>query len=282
VTQPPLPPRGPYPPPGQYPPPMQQPGPPGPPGAAPAPPGGWGYGYGPAYGPGYAAPGRPPVKHTSHTKLIAVFVVGLLVIVGGFLLISKAATPANKATKCPPTCPQPPVGDPVVAMPRFTAPDGSFSVGYPKPSKIFGAAEMQTSGVLVPINAGDGGAILMQGGGAKGQTPEQVVTAFIRAKFPDARQAYIVPNALVGYQSGYGVVDDVYPQSTDGTYVHDRVVVLAAVKNDTSVLVAGIGPFHEFAPDGLTNGHPSGADLLVALVMDPLVNDVEWKGDPKR
>jgi hypothetical protein len=280
MTQPPLPPRGPYPP--QGPPPGAFPQGPPPVGAAPAPPGGWGYGYRPAYGPGYPAPSRPAVKHTSHTKLISFFVVGMLVIVGGFLLIAKSATPEKKAVKCPPTCPQPPVGDPVVAMPRFTAADGSFSIGYPKPSKIFGAAEIQSSGVVVPINVGDGGAVLIQGGPAKGQTAEQVVTAFVRSKFPDARQTYVVPNALVGYQAGYGLVDDVYPQSTDGTYVHDRVIVLAAVKNDVSVLIAGIGPFHQFAQDGLTDGHPSGAGVLAALVMDPLVNGVAWKGDPKR
>jgi hypothetical protein len=251
-------------------------------GPAPAPPGGWGYGYGPVYGAGYAARTRPPVKRTSHGRLIALFIVGLLVITGGFLLIAKTATPEKKAVKCPPTCPQPPVGDPVVAMPRFTATDGSFSVGYPKPSRVFGAAQLQKSGVLVPINVGDGGAILLQGGPANGQTAEQVATSFLRSKFPDGRQAYVVPNASVGYHAGYGTVEDVYPQSTDGSYIHDRVVVLAAVQNDVAVLAVGIGPFHEFSPGGLTNGHPSGAGVLAALVMDPLVNGVEWKGDPKR
>lgn len=248
----------------------------------PAPPGGWGYGYGPAYGPGIAAAARLPVKQTAHTKLIAFFVVGLLIVTGIFLVIAKTATPDKHTAKCPPTCPQPPVGDPVAAMPRFTAADGSFSAGYPKPNRIFDPAKLQKDGVLVPVKVSDGGAVLVQGGPANGQTAEQVVTVFLRAKFPDARQAYVVPNALVGYHAGYGVVADLYPQSTDGTYEHDRVIVLAAVRNDVSVVVAGAGPFHEFAADGLTNGHPSGAGVLVALVMDPIVNAVEWKGDPKR
>ena len=73
-----------------------------------------------------------------------------------------------------------------------------------------------------------------------------------------------------------------YLQSSDGTSQHERVVVLAAVKNDVAVVAAGIGPFHEFAQGGLTNGHPSGAGVLVALVMDPIVNSVQWKGDPQR
>ena len=58
--------------------------------------------------------------------------------------------------------------------------------------------------------------------------------------------------------------------------------MLAAVKNNVAVLIAGIGPYHEYAQDGLTDGHPSGAGLLAALLMDPLINSVQWKGDPKR
>jgi hypothetical protein len=242
---------------------------------APAPPGGWGYGYVPAGA-------RPAVKHSSHSKLIAVFVVGLLIVVGGFLLIAKTATPAHKTAKCPPTCPQPPLGDPVVAMPRFAGPGGTFSVGYPKPDHVFGTAELQKSSVLVPVKVGDGGEILLQGGSSSGKTAEQAVTSFVRSRFPDASRAYAIPNPLVGYQPGYGEVDDIYLQSSDGTSVHERIVVLAAVKNGVAALAAGIGPYHEFAQDGLTNGHPSGAGVLVALVMDPLVNSFRWKGDPAR
>ncbi|HEY2273541.1 MAG TPA: hypothetical protein VGH30_12240 [Jatrophihabitantaceae bacterium] len=249
---------------------------------APTPPGGWGYGYGPAYGPGIATPARPPVKHTSHRKLIAFFVVGLVAVVGIFLGIGKLATPEKKTPSCPPTCPQPPVGPPVAAMPRYTAPNGSFSFGYPRPNKLFGTAKKQSDGLIVPINVGDGGAILMKGDPANGQSAEQVVTAFVRAQFPDARQSYVVPNALVGYTPGYGLAEDVYPQSTDGSYVHERLIVLGAVKNNVAVLVAGIGPYHEFAIDGLTDGHPSGAGLLAALLMDPLINSVQWKGDTSR
>lgn len=275
MSQPPLPP-----PPGA---PRRPSGPPvAAPAGAPAPPGGWGYGYGPTYGPGIATPARPPVKHTSHTRLIAFFVVGMLVIVGGFLLIGHLATPSKKTPKCPPTCPRPPVGNPVNALPRYTAPDGSFSFGYPRPSKVFGTVKQQPNGVFVPVNVGDGGAVLMQGMRAGGQSAEQVVTGFVRSKFPDAREAYVMPNAQVGYSLGYGVVEDVYLQSSTGSYEHDRVVVLAAVKHDVAVLIAGIGPFHEFAINGLTDGHPSGAGVLVALVMDPLINSVKWKGDPKR
>ena len=179
-----------------------------------APPGGWGYGYGP-YGPGYAAPARPPVKHTSHAKLISLFVVGMLVVVGGFLLIAKAATPEKKA-RVPPTCPQPPVGDPVVAMPRFTAPTARSASATRRRARSSARPAAERPACIVPINVGDGGAILLQGGSARGQTAEQVVTAFVRREVPRRAPAYVVPNALVGYQAGYGEVDDVYPQSTDG------------------------------------------------------------------
>jgi hypothetical protein len=229
------------------------------------------------------AAARPPVKHSSHAKLIAAFVAGLLVIVGAFLVISHVATPSKPpAKKCPPACGQPPTGPPVASRPRFTAPDRSFSVEYPQGERYFGTTKKLADGVLISVNVGDTGAILIEGGPANGRTAEQVATSFVRSKFPDARRAYGVPNALVGYQLGYGEVDDVYLQSSDGTYSHQRLTVLAAVKNDVSVLAVGLGAYHPFVQGSFSNGHPSGAATLVAQVMDSFVNSVTWRGDPPR
>ena len=245
---------------------------------APAPPMHWGP-------PAYAVPPpmRPPVRHTSHTKLISFFCVGLLVAVGIFLLVGKLSTPAKKSYQCPPTCPQPPIGAPVNSMPRFTAADGSFSVEYyPANSKVSITKDASSITERITPNDTDKGAILFKGVAANGQTPVQVVTSFLRANFPDATQAYVLPNTFVGYQAGYGEIDDFYPQGGTGAFAHLRIVVLAAVRNGTAVIVAAAAPYHPFAPDGLNDGHPSGANVLLALLLDPLVNSVTWKGDSPR
>jgi hypothetical protein len=86
---------------------------------------------------------------------------------------------------------------------------------------------------------------------------------------------------MVGYQLGYGEVDDVYPQDGSGKYQRLRVLVMVAVKNDLALIAAAIGPYHQFTPDfGL--GQPSGANLELALDMSKYVNSFMWRGDPPR
>jgi hypothetical protein len=236
--------------------------------------------------PGYAVPpaARPPVKHTSHTKLIAMFAVGLIVVVAGFLVIAKVATPsAAKATKCPPTCPQPPVGPPVSVLPKFTAKDGSFSVSYyPQNSAVSVTTDASSVTEKITPSNGEDCAIVLLGEKADGRTAEQVVTALVAKAFPDAERAYVIPNATVGYETGYGVILDDYPQTTSGGYSHQRVIVMAAVKRDMALVGVASGKFHEFSQDGLTDGHASGANVFVAFLLDRLLNSFTWKGDPPR
>jgi hypothetical protein len=248
-----------------------------------------GYGGYPPQGPGYGYSGgypggvpTPPVRQSSHTKVLGSLLVGLLIAVGAFVLVSKLATPAPNHTKvCNPTCTEPPpVGRAVTALPRFTASDRSFSVEYPLRSHLY--TGIQKSGNALVIELANGAAvILVQGGGAGGQTAQQVVQSYLEAKFPDGRAAYEIPHAMVGYNPGYGEVVDVYPQTTTGASAHARLVVLAAVKNNTYVLVVGYGAYKRFAPgEGIT--HPSGTATPVALFMDPIINSVLWKGDSPR
>lgn len=238
-------------------------------------------GPGPGYGYAASAP-TPPVRQSSHTKVLAILLVSLLVAVGAFLLVAKLATPGpNKTKACDPTCSgPPPVGPAVAALPRFTAADQSFSVEYPVRSQLYTAIKKSSDSLLVEL-ANGAAAILVQGGSAGGKTPQQVVQDYMQAKFPDARAAYEIPHAMVGYDPGYGEILDVYPQTTTGASAHARLVLLAAVKNDTYVLVVGYGPYKVFSPDqGIA--HPSGAATPVALFMDPIVNSVLWKGDSPR
>lgn len=260
-----------------------------------------GYAYPPGYAPlqtaqgqppGYAPPGygyaappgaRPPVKATSHTKVLVILGVALLVAVGAFIVISRLVTPAASTAKtCDPNCGgPPPTGPAVAAKPRFTASDGSWSVEYPASDQHFSGFKKSSDALLADLSK-FGSAILVQGGAAGGKTPEQVVQAYLQAKFADARPAYEIAHASVGYNPGYGEVLDDYPQTTSGSEGHARLIVLAAVRNDTYVLVVGYGPYRVFSRDGLNDAHPSGTASAVGFFMDPIINSVTWKGDPAR
>jgi hypothetical protein len=246
-------------------------------------------GYPPQTGTPYGYPvaqaARPSVAQSSHTKIIAILVVALVVAAGAFVLISKFVTPSASTSKaCNPTCVEPPpVGPAVNANPRFTAVDGSFSVEYPTTLPNIGANTIQKSSSSIELSIAHGlGVILIQGGSANGSTAQQVVSSFVQSKFADAKVAYQISNAEVGYTPGYGEVIDVFPQSTSGTSSHARLVVLGAVKNNTYVLVVGLGGYQQFAQGGLSDGHPSGVATAVALFMDPIINSVLWKGDAPR
>jgi len=261
----------------------------GPPVGAPPrgyPQGGGGYppqGYAYGYGGGAPVPpaARPPVRTTSHTKLLAILVVALVVAAGAFVLISQVVTPGPNTNKdCTPTCGgPPPVGPPVAAKPRFFATDKSFSVEYPNPNSIFTGVKKTGRSVLVEV-AGGAAAIYVEGGAAGGNTAQQAVQSYLQSHFPDARMAYLIAHAEVGYTPGYGAVLDNYPQSTSGSSSRYRLVVLAAVKNDTYVLVVGYGTYRTFTPAEI--GHATGVNTAVAFVMDPIINSVLWKGDPQR
>jgi hypothetical protein len=241
-------------------------------------------GYPPA-GYGYAAPpgARPPVRSVSHLKVLLILGVALVVAVGAFVVISHFVTPsASTAKQCNPTCGgPPPVGPAVISKPTFTAADGSWSVEYPTGNPNFSSFKKTSDSLLADLGNG-AAAILVRGGSAGGKTPQQVVQAYQQATFPDARPSYEISHAEVGYNPGYGAVFDDFPQTTSGSSQHMRLIVLAAVRNDTYVLVVGLGAYQQFAKDGTNDGHPSGAATVVSFFMDPIINSVTWKGDPAR
>ncbi len=194
--------------------------------------------------------------------------------------LSLLLTPPSPNYVCPPDCGRPPLHQPVATNPRFTPADGEFSVSYPGEGTAYEAA-FEPNGVALNLLAGDGGTLRLFGEPADGRSPRQIVEDVIKGNYPDARTAYEIPNALVGYQLGYGEVADVYPANSISDDSRVRVLVMVAVKNDYALIAAGAGPFREFSPD-FGSGHPSGANFLLSLDMGKYVNSFMWKGDPPR
>jgi hypothetical protein len=168
----------------------------------------------------------------------------------------------------------------VATNPRFTAPDGGFSVAYPATGAAY-TVTTAANGVTADLLVGDGGTMQLISKPAAGRTPKEIATALIEDTYPDADMDYEIPNAMVGYQPGYGMVLDSWPQNATGDYMRLRVVILAAVKNDLALIAVATGPFHAYGPD-FGPGIPSGANLDLALDMGKYVNSFRWRGDPAR
>jgi len=231
----------------------------------------------------YEAPGPDagPAPLTSPTplrRLLARWTAGNAAAACALIAVSAMVTTKPQPYRCPPECGRPPVGIPVRALPRFVAPDGAFSVAYPAPGTAY-EVSTDAAGVTAKLTAGDGGVLRLIGEPARGRESRTIAMELLKKKFPDAKVAYEIPNAMVGYQPGYGVAADRWPQSSSGRYQRVRILALVAVKNDLALVAAALGPYHEFGPS-FGPGLPSGASLQVAQDMGKYINSFRWKGDP--
>jgi hypothetical protein len=233
--------------------------------------------------PGYALPAgsytAPPVRHTSHTRALLTLTGALVLMVAALTALSAVITPPTPHYVCPPDCGRPPIGKPVATNPRFTARNGEFSVAYPEADTAY-KVTLNPGGVVLKFVAGDTGTLQLFGEAAANRTPRQIAAALIKHTYPDATTAYEIPNAMVGYQPGYGEVADDYPEDPTGTYTQLRVLVMVAVKNGLALIAAAVGPYHQFSPN--FGPGPSGANLQLALDMGKYVNSFSWRGDPPR
>jgi RsiW-degrading membrane proteinase PrsW (M82 family) len=234
--------------------------------------------------PGYAMPEQSyiatPPPQPRFAWLLSrwgIVIVSAAVLFGGAALV---LTPKIAHFMCPPDCGKPPTGTPVKALPHFEAPDGSFSVAYPSPGSAY-TVKTTAAGVTATYTGGDGGVLQLFSEPAKGRSAKDVVQALVKRSYPDAKVAYEIPNAMVGYQPGYGELVDDWPQGAATSFTRTRVLVMAAVKNDLALVAFATGPYHAFGPE-FGPGLPSGANLEIAGDMGKYVNSFRWKGDTAR
>jgi hypothetical protein len=243
--------------------------------------------------PGYAVPARsyatPAVRHTSHIRLFVILIAALALVVAAAATVSALITPSTPAHNCPPQCgrpptrPQlgqpeqvPPAGAPVSTLPRFTADTGRFSVAYDPRAQ----ATLGSNGVKLSYDKINSFATLF-GRPAGNQTPREIAEALIQSAYPGAKTDYQIPNAMVGYQRGYGEIDDFYPQGGAASAEDIRVLVMVAVKNGYALIATATGPYEQWGKQ-FDDGHPSGANLRLAMLISDCVNRFMWEGDPPR
>lgn len=223
-----------------------------------------------------AAPSPRPTGQAGPTRVLAALGAGVAVAAAAGVVVAVLTTPHVARIVCPPDCGRPPIGEPVESNPRFYADGGAFSVQYPGAGTAY-QATFDPDGVVLEFTGGDTGTLELFGLPADNRTPKQITQDLIDEYYPDATTEYEIPNAMVGYQPGYGVVADDYPQDANGTFTRLRLIVMVAVRNDYALAAAAIGPYREFSRD-FGSGHPSGANLQLALDMGKYVNSFRWGG----
>lgn len=234
--------------------------------------------------PGYALPSAnyavTPMQRPRFSWLLGRWGVPVAALAVALGLVGLSLTPKIVLFMCPPDCGKPPTGTPVMALPRFSAPDGTFSVSYPPPGSAYTIATGD-SGVTATYTGGGGGVMQLFSEPANGRSAREIAAAILKRTYPDAKVAYRIPNAMVGYQLGYGEVADDWPQGAMASYSRLRILVMAGVKNDVALVAFATGPYRAFGPD-FGPGPPSGANLEIAQDMGKYVNSFQWEGDPKR
>jgi hypothetical protein len=231
--------------------------------------------------------GRPPIRPPVGTPggPQARGGVASLVIPDSPTTTAQLASPTARAapTTAPPAAPSAAhdllhpagvAGPPVATYPRFSPADGGFSVAYPPNDST-----VQAHGVVMRFPNVEGQAVLL-GMPAGDQTPDEIAAGIIQKLYPGATRSYRIPNAMVGYQPGYGEVDDFYPQAQTSSYTRVRVLVMVAEKNGLALIAAADGPYEQFTPDN--TDHPSAADVEIASWIGNFVNSFAWRGDPPR
>lgn len=233
---------------------------------------------------GYAVPpGRYVAKRERGPKYFLTLGLWVLILTAGMMvlaLVDSRVPDVPSRYICPPDCGRPPTGLPVATNPRFTAPDGQFSVSYPAPGAAY-IVDIAPNGITAEWTAGDGGTLRLFSQPAAGRDAKQVAKALMQEGFPDARSAYELPNATVGYHPGFGEVADFQPLGAGAVADRLRVIVVVAIKNDLALIAAAQGPFREFTPS-FGPGPPSPANLQIAQDMGKYVNSFSWRGDPPR
>jgi hypothetical protein len=218
-------------------------------------------------------------RAATYPGVLGPLVAGLGVVVAAGVLTAVLITPATKAYVCPPDCGRPPLGTPVETNPRFSGDSGAFSVAYPGEGSAYDVTfdPPGMNGIELKYTGGDTGTLRLFGEPARDRTPKQIVQQILASKYPQATISYEIPNASVGYQPGYGVVADLYTRDSAASRARLRVIVMVAVKHDYALIAAAVGPYHEFSPDYGT-GHPSGANLELAMDMAKYINSFRWAG----
>jgi hypothetical protein len=195
-----------------------------------------------------------------------------------FNVISQLLQPGSVGC-VPPQCTlPPPKHGPLQATKTYTSSRYGFSLDYSTgnitPSSVT-ASSIAWDGSL---NDGSEVTWSIRGMPANGRSAQQIVESTQSANYPDAQLAYTVPDASLGYTTGYGNIYDVTVSPADGQSEHDRLVVTAAIRNGLAVVLVGLGTYQASAPGTSSQPNPANTPLVQLGDFEENINSVTWPG----
>ena len=205
---------------------------------------------------------------------------GLTLLVLILSVLSRANQPSTVSC-VPPQCgAPPPQQSPAPALDHYTSSRFGFSLDYS--SSNISPSQVTDSSISWDGMLSDGSEVTwsVMGSGVNGQTAQQVVDDYQTANLPDAQSAYVIPGAEVGYTPGYGSLYDVDVAPGGGQAVHDRLVVMAAIRGSVAVVVAGLGPYEQSSPSNSGHPNPAATPLVELGDFAESTETVTWPGEP--
>jgi hypothetical protein len=238
-----------------------------------------GYSYPQATGPRVARASRLSVRH-----LLAGLGGGLAGVVAILIVISLLTRPSPPVTCHGFSCSnRPPISQPVEEGQLYKNPQFGFTVRVLSIAGI--APAVSTTASTLTLSYTDSGQSLgdleVSALEANGQTAEQIVDTEVDHIANGAQLAYVIPGSMIGYQPGFGAAYNFTPDSGAGQSSEDRVIVMAAIENGVAIVSVADGPYQQFT-QSWPDGQLSIADLLVAVLGDPVLNTVAWPGQPSQ
>lgn len=219
----------------------------------------------------------PHKTRRHHPWLIALGI--LFLAIAGLAVLGSAQTPTTtKCTGVSCTIPAPrtqPLSSPDV----YTSKDYGYSLEY-STSNVSPSDENSSSiSWDAQLNDGSEVAWTFTGSSPNGRDARQIVEDAQSNNFGDATYAYTIPGAQIGYTPGYGNVYDLSVAPNGGASVHERLIIIAAVKGNVAVVFVGMGPFQKTDPQ--TDDHPNPAETPLVSLGDVEENleSVTWPGD---
>lgn len=218
-----------------------------------------------------------PTKTRSRTPW-AILAGGLLALMIAFGLLTQALQPTPPpAVRCPPDCPPPPRGAPLVSGRTYTSRTYGYSLQYGSDTK---PSAQDDKSITWTYHEKSGGQwpITVSGDGQQGRNPQQVAEALQRSKGLDANLAYPIPSAAIGYNpTAYGAIYDVTVDPGTGQATPARLIVVAAARKNVIVEIVGLGP--RVKGDQTTFDHPNPSLTPISSFMDHILKTVIWPGD---
>lgn len=221
----------------------------------------------------------PHKTRRGHPWLIAI---GLIVL-GMFILGLVSNAQAPPTVNCsPPRCPLPPPRvQNITDASTYTSSQYGYSLEYS--TAHITPSHLTSSTIAWDATLQDNSEVSWAfiGTQPNGRDAQGIVTDAQQNNFPDASLAFTIPNADIGYTPGYGNVYDLTTAPGNGEAIHQRLILIAAVKRGVAVVFVGLGPYRPTTPK--SDGHPSPADTPLVHLGDfeQTLKSVIWPGDPK-